>query len=101
MINNLCKVSNKRNMACRRTLDEVELSQRCRSPRGNRTCRYGNSTNKVITRADLCRLGRRRRRKKEEDACAAVESSAEIQARWGVVDKVRKENDGIWPACEK
>ena len=41
------------------------------------------------------------RRKKERDARAAAERSAEIQARWGVVDKVRKENDGVWPACEK
>ena len=42
-----------------------------------------------------------RRRKKEEDARAAAERSAEIQARWGVADKVRKENDDVWPACEK
>jgi len=42
-----------------------------------------------------------RRRKKEEDARAAVERSAEIQARWGVADKAGKENDGVWPACEK
>ena len=42
-----------------------------------------------------------RRRKKEKDACADVEWSAEIQARWGVADKVGKENDGVWPACEK
>jgi len=42
-----------------------------------------------------------RRRKKEEDARAAAERSAEIQARWGVADKARKENDGVWPACEK
>ena len=41
------------------------------------------------------------RRKKEEDARGAVERSAEIQARWGVTDKARKENDGFWPACEK
>ena len=40
-------------------------------------------------------------RKKEEDACAATERSAEIQARWGVADKAWKENDGVWPACEK
>ena len=39
--------------------------------------------------------------KKEEDARAAAERSAEIQARWGVADKARKENDGVWPACEK
>ena len=38
-----------------------------------------------------------RRRKKEKDARAA----AEIQARWGVADKAGKENDGVWPACEK
>ena len=38
--------------------------------------------------------------KKEEDACAAAERSAEIQAWWGVADKARKENDGVWPACE-
>jgi hypothetical protein len=42
-----------------------------------------------------------RHRKKEEDARAAAESSAEIQARWGVANKARKENDGVWPACEK
>ena len=42
-----------------------------------------------------------RSRKKEEDARAAAESAAEIQARWGVADKAGKENDGIWPACEK
>ena len=42
-----------------------------------------------------------RRRKKEEDARAAAERSAEIQARWGVADKAGKENDGVWPACEK
>ena len=42
-----------------------------------------------------------RRRKKEKDARAAVERSAEIQARWGVVDKAGKENDDVWPACEK
>ena len=40
-------------------------------------------------------------RKKEEDAHAAVERSAEIQAGWGVADKAGKENDGVWPACEK
>ena len=39
--------------------------------------------------------------KKEEDARAAIERSAEIQARCGVADKARKENDGVWPACEK
>ena len=42
-----------------------------------------------------------RRRKKEEDACAAAERSAEIQARWGVADKAGKENDNVWPTCEK
>ena len=42
-----------------------------------------------------------RRRKKEKDARAAAERSAEIQARWGVTDKAGKENDGVWPACEK
>ena len=42
-----------------------------------------------------------RHRKKEEDARAAVERSAEIQARWGVADKAGKENNGVWPACEK
>ena len=36
-----------------------------------------------------------RRRKKEEDAHAAVERSAEIQARWGVADKAEKENDDV------
>ena len=40
-------------------------------------------------------------RKKEKDARAAVDRSAEIQARWGVIDKAGKENDGVWPACEK
>ena len=40
-------------------------------------------------------------RKKEKDTCAAAESSAEIQARWGVADKAGKENDGVWPTCEK
>ena len=40
-------------------------------------------------------------RKKEEDARTAVERSAEIQARCGVADKARKENAGVWPACEK
>ena len=42
-----------------------------------------------------------RRRKIEKDACATVERSAEIQARWGIADKAGKENDGVWPACEK
>ena len=42
-----------------------------------------------------------RRRKKEEDAGAAAERSAEIQARWGVANKAGKENDDVWPACEK
>ena len=42
-----------------------------------------------------------RRCKKEEDARAAAERSAEIQARWGVADKAGKENDDVWPACEK
>ena len=42
-----------------------------------------------------------RRRKKEKDARAAAERSAEIQARWGVSNKAGKENDGVWPACEK
>ena len=42
-----------------------------------------------------------RRHKKEKDARAAAERSAEIQAWWGVVDKAGKENDGVWPACEK
>ena len=42
-----------------------------------------------------------RRRKKEEDTRATTERSAEIQGRWGVVDKAGKENDGVWPACEK
>ena len=42
-----------------------------------------------------------RRPKKEKDARAAAERSAEIQARWGVADKAGKENDGVWPACEK
>ena len=42
-----------------------------------------------------------RRRKKEDDAYPAAERSAEIQARWGVTDKAGKENDGVWPACEK
>ena len=41
------------------------------------------------------------RRKKEKDARTATKRSAEIQARWGVVDKARKEDDGVWPACEK
>ena len=40
-------------------------------------------------------------RKKEEDARAAAGRSAEIQARWGVADKAGKEDDGVWPACEK
>ena len=42
-----------------------------------------------------------RHRKKEEDARFAAESSAEIQAQWGVADKAGKENDDVWPACEK
>ena len=42
-----------------------------------------------------------RRRKKEEDTRAIAERLAEIQARWGVADKAGKENDGVWPACEK
>ena len=41
------------------------------------------------------------RRKKEKDARAAAERSEEIQARRGVADKAGKENDGVWPACEK
>ena len=40
-------------------------------------------------------------RKKEEDTHATAERSAEIQARCGVAGKAWKENDGIWPACEK
>lgn len=40
-------------------------------------------------------------RKKEKDARAAVERSAEIQAWWGVAGKAGKENDDVWPACEK
>jgi len=42
-----------------------------------------------------------RHRKKEKDAHAAAERSAEIQARWGVADKVGKENNDVWPTCEK
>ena len=42
-----------------------------------------------------------RRHKKEKDARAAAERSVKIQARWGVADKAGKENDGVWPACEK
>ena len=42
-----------------------------------------------------------RRRKKEKDARTAVERSAEIQAWRGVTDKAGKENDDVWPACEK
>ena len=42
-----------------------------------------------------------RHRKKEKDASTAAERSAKIQARWGVADKAGKENDGVWPACEK
>ena len=42
-----------------------------------------------------------RRCKKEKDARAAAERSTEIQARWGVTDKAGKENDDVWPACEK
>ena len=42
-----------------------------------------------------------RHRKKEKDSRAAAERSAEIQARWGVTDKAGKENEGVWPACEK
>ena len=42
-----------------------------------------------------------RRRKKEKDARAAAERAAEIQARWGVADKAEKENDDVWPTCEK
>ena len=42
-----------------------------------------------------------RHRKKEEDARAAAERSVKIQARWGVADKAGKENDDVWPACEK
>ena len=40
-------------------------------------------------------------RKKEKDTRAAVERSAEIQARWGVAGKPGKENNNVWPACEK
>ena len=50
---------------------------------------------KALKKREACR------RKKEKDARAAAERSAEIQARWGVADKVGKENDGVWPACEK
>ena len=42
-----------------------------------------------------------RHHKKEEDTHVAAERSAEIQARWGVADNAGKENDGVWPACEK
>ena len=42
-----------------------------------------------------------RRRKKENDARTAAERSAEIQARWAVAEKAEKQNDGVWPACEK
>ena len=42
-----------------------------------------------------------RRHKKEKDARAAAERSAKIQARWGVADKAGKENNDVWPACER
>ena len=42
-----------------------------------------------------------RRCKKEKDARAAAERLAEFQAWWGVADKAGKENDGVWPTCEK
>ena len=50
---------------------------------------------KALKKREACR------RKKEEDARAAAERVAEIQARWGVTDKAEKENDNVWPACEK
>ena len=50
---------------------------------------------KALKKREACR------RKKEKDARAAAERSAEIQARWGVADKAGKENDDVWPACEK
>ena len=40
-------------------------------------------------------------RKKEEDARAAAKSSPKIQARCSVADKAGKENDSVWPSCEK
>ena len=50
---------------------------------------------KALKKREACR------HKKEKDARAAAERSAEIQARWGVAVKAGKENDGVWPACEK
>ena len=50
---------------------------------------------KALKKREACR------HKKEKDARAAAERSAEIQARWGVADKAGKENDGVWPACDK
>ena len=50
---------------------------------------------KALKKREACR------HKKEEDARAAAERSAEIQAWWGVADKAGKENDDVWPACEK
>ena len=65
----------------------------------------GRKAAKVAQRERKIRKALKKReahcRKKEEDARAAAERSAEIQAWWGVADKAGKENDDVWPACEK
>ena len=40
-------------------------------------------------------------RKKKEVARHGEESLAEIEAWWAAAYKARKENDGVWTACEK
>ena len=63
--------------------------------------RGGKSRTEGAENSESTQEKRGPRRKKEEDARAAAERSAEIQAQWGVADKAGKENDGVWPACEK
>ena len=63
--------------------------------------RGGQSRTEGAEKSKALKKREARRRKKEKDARAAAERSAEIQAWWGVVDKAGKENDGVWPACEK
>ena len=63
--------------------------------RGGQSRTEGGKSQKALKKREA------HRRKKEEDTRAAAERLAKIQAWWGVVDKAGKENDDVWPACEK
>ena len=63
--------------------------------RGSQIHTKGGKSQKALKKREACY------RKKEEDARDAAERLAQIQARWGVADKAGKENDDVWPACEK